>query len=50
MFDSKDEFEVFNQPQSLEVSTDDFSHLPLVEVSQIQGDSFVLEAMGIKRK
>ena len=50
VFDSKDEFEVFNQPQSLEVSTDDFSHLPLVEVSQIQGDSFVLEAMGIKRK
>ena len=50
MFDSKDEFEVFNQPQSLEVSTDDFSHLPSAEVSQIQGDSFVLEAIGIKRK
>ena len=50
VFDSKDEFEMFNQPQSLEVSTDDFSHLPLAEVSQIQGDSFVLEAMGIKRK
>ena len=50
VFDSKDEFEVFNQPQSPEVSTDDFSHLPSAEVSQIQEDSFFLEAIGIKRK
>ena len=33
VFDSKDEFEVFNQPQSPEVSTDDFGHLPSAEVS-----------------
>ena len=41
---------MFNQPQSPEAFTDDFNHLPSTEVSQIQEDSFVLEAMGIQRK
>ena len=50
IFDFEDDFEVFNQPQSLEASTGDFSHLPSVEVSQIQGDSSVPKAMGIQCK
>ena len=33
-----DDFEVFNRPESLEVPTSDFSHLPSAQVSQIQGD------------
>ena len=50
VFDSNDDFEVFNRPQCPEVLTSDFSHLPSVEVSQTQGDPTVLEAMGIQRK
>ena len=47
---SEDNFEVFNRPQSLEVLTGDFSHLPLIEVSQTQGDLSVPEAIGIQCK
>ena len=47
VFDSKDDFEVFNQPQSPEAFTGDFSHLPPVEVSQTQGDLSIPEATGI---
>ena len=50
ILDSKDNFEVFNRLESLEASTDDFSHLPLAQVSQIQEDFFIPEAMGIQRK
>ena len=47
---SKDNFKVFNQPQSPEEFTGDFSHLPPIEVSLTQGDLFIPEAMGIQRK
>ena len=48
--DSKDDFKVFNRPQSPEVLIGDFGHLPLVEVKQMQGNLSVPEAMGIQRK
>ena len=48
--DFEDDFEVFNQPQSLEEFTGDFSHLPLVDVTLLQGDLPILKAMGIQRK
>ena len=48
--ESKDDFKVFNQPESPEVPTGDFSHLPLAQVSQTQGDPSIPEAMGIQRK
>ena len=48
--DSEDDFEVFNQPQSLEALTGDFGHLPSAEVSQTQGDPIIPEALGIQRK
>ena len=47
---SEDDFEVFNQPESPEVPTGDFSHLLSTKLSQTQGDLLVLEAMGIQRK
>ena len=50
VLDSEDDFEVFNQPQSLEASTGDFSHLPLAQVIQTQGDSSIPEAMRLQRK
>ena len=50
ILDSKDNFEVFNRLKSLEASIDDFSHLPSAQVSQIQEDFFITEAMGIQRK
>ena len=50
MSDSKDDLEVFNRPQSLEVLTGDFGHLPSAEVSQTQRDLSVLEAIGIQHK
>ena len=46
---SKDDFKVFNRPESLEVLAGDFSHLPSAQVSQTQGDPFIPEAMGIQR-
>ena len=50
VLDSEDDFEVFNQPESPEASTNDFSHLPSAQVSQIQEDFSVPKAMGIQRK
>ena len=44
--DSEDDFEVFNQPQSPEEFTNDFSHLPPVEVTLSQGDLPIPKAMG----
>ena len=44
------DFEVFNQTQSPEAPTSYFSHLPSAQVSQTQGDSFILKAMGLQRK
>jgi len=43
--DFEDDFEVFNQPQSPEVSAGDFSHLPLAQVSNLQETSSVPDAM-----
>ena len=43
--DSKDDFEVFNQPQSPKAPTGDFNHLPLAQVSNLQGTSSVPNAM-----
>ena len=50
VLDFEDDFEVFNRPQSPEALTGDFSHLPLAQLSQTQGDSSVPKAMGIQRK
>ena len=54
MFNSEDkfedDFEVLSRPESPEVPTGDFSHLPLAQVSQTQGYPSILEAMGIQRK
>ena len=50
VLDFKDDFEVFNRPRSIETSTDDFSHLSLAQVSQIQEDSSIPEAMGLQCK
>ena len=46
VFDFEDGFEVFNQPQSPEVSISDFNHLPSAKVSQIQGDSLSQKPWG----
>ena len=48
VLDFKDDFEVFNRPQSPEAPTGDFSHLPLAQVNQIQEDSSIPEAIGIQ--
>ena len=45
---SKDDFKVFNRPESLEVPAGDFNHLPSTQVSQTQGDPFIPKAMGIQ--
>ena len=47
---SKDDFEVFNQPQSPGVLVGDFSHLPLTQVSHTQEASIVLDAIVLQRK
>ena len=48
--ESKDDFEVFNRPESPKVPAGDFSHLPSAQVSLTQGDPSIPEAMGIQRK
>jgi len=50
VLDFEDDFEVFNQPQSLEAPASDFGHLPSTQVSQTQGDSSIPEAMGLQRR
>ena len=47
---SDDDFKVFNQPQSTEVPTGDFSHLPLAQVSHTQEAPTVLDAMVLQCK
>lgn len=42
---SKDKFEVFNQPQSLEVPIGDLNHIPPAQVSHSQADSTILDTM-----
>ncbi|KAK9997119.1 hypothetical protein SO802_021805 [Lithocarpus litseifolius] len=48
--ESKDDFEVFNYLQSLEVPTEDPSHPLSAQASQIQEDFSILEEMVIQRK
>ena len=48
--DSKDDFEVFNQLSSPEILSRDLDHFLLAQTSLAQGDSSLLEDMGIKRK
>ena len=48
--ESKDDFEVFNRPESPEVPAGDFSHLPSAQVSLTQGDPSIPKAMGIQCK
>ena len=50
VFYSKDDFEVFNQPLSLEVLTCDFGHLLPAQASHSQEDPSTLETMGIQCK
>lgn len=49
-FEDEDEFEVFNQYQSSEALTKDFSHLPLAQVSQIPEDPSIPEAIWLQRR
>ena len=44
------DFEVFNQTQSPEAPTSDFSHLPSAQVTHTQGDSSIPEAIGLQCK
>mgnify|MGYP000940852843 CR=1 FL=1 len=48
--DSKDDFEVFNRPSSPEIPSGDLNHPLPAQASQAQGDSPLLEDMGIQRK
>lgn len=48
--DSKDNFEVFNQPRSLEVPTGDLSHISPAQVSHSQEDSTILDTMVLQHK
>ena len=48
--DFEDNFEVFDQHQSLEVPTSDFSHSPPAQVSHIQETSRVPKAMVLQHK
>ena len=50
VLDSKENFEVFNQPQSLEIPAGDFSHLPPTQVSNLQETSSVPNAMVLQHK
>ena len=50
VLDSGDDFEVFNQPQSLDLQISDSSHLSLAQVSRIQEDTSIPKAMGIHCK
>ena len=50
VLDSEDNFEVFNQPQSLEAPAGDFSHLPPAQVSNLQETSSVPNAMVLQHK
>ena len=45
--DFEDEFSIFNQLPSPKPLVNDFSHLPLVQVSSTQEDTIVPEVMGI---
>ena len=47
---SEDDFEVFNQPQSLEALVGDFSHLLPTKVSHTQEALIVLDVMVLQRK
>ena len=48
--DSEDDFEIFNQPLSPETPSGDLGHTPPTKASQAQGNSPLLEDMGIQRK
>lgn len=48
--ESEDDFEVFNHNQFLEAPAEDFSNLPLVEVSQAPEDLLIPEAIGFQRR
>ena len=48
--DFEDDFEVFNQPQSLEAPADDFSHLLPAEVSHTQEALTVPNVIVLQRK
>ena len=50
VLDSEDNFEVFNRLESPKAPISDFSHLPFTQLSQIQEDLPVPEAMGIQHK
>ena len=47
---SKDDYEVFNQPQSPKIRTDDLGHLLPTQVSHDQEATDIPDAMGIQRK
>ena len=48
--DSEEDFEVFNQPQSLEPIDADFNHLPPAQVSSVQEAPNIPDAMVLQRK
>ena len=50
VLDSEDNFEVFNRLESPKAPISDFNHLPFTQLSQIQEDLPVPEAMGIQHK
>lgn len=50
VFDSKEDFEVFNQIQSLEPLVVDFNHLPPTQVSSVQEAPSVPDTMVLQRK
>ena len=50
MSDSEDEFEVFNQPLSLEASTGDLGHSSPTQSSHNQEAANTSDKMGIQRK
>ena len=47
---SEDDFEIFNQPLFPETPSGDLGHPPPTQASQAQGNSPLLEDMGIQRK
>ena len=50
VLDSEDEFEVFNQPQSLEPPTGDFSHFPPIQASSNQEATGIPDAKVLQHK
>lgn len=50
IFESEDDFEIFNHDQFLEAPAEDFCNLPLAKVSQAPEDLLIPKAIGLQQR